>query len=233
MQIKITLHCPDCQSAKIKKNDRKSYGKQNYLCKECERQFIGNHALKYKGCHSSLTQKILLMPVRGTGIRDIAEIENISIKKVLSVLVRSRHMIRPKQPYYDCLEVDEFWIYVGKKSNRVWLIYACHRDSGEIVAFVWGKRDLKTAKELKKKMSDLGVNYGSIATDDRDSFVSAFKSENHLTGKKHTVGTERHNCRLRHRILRAFRKTCCFSKKLLNHLKAFNLTFFYINFGFV
>ncbi|MDR1156178.1 MAG: IS1 family transposase, partial [Bacteroidales bacterium] len=29
------------------------------------------------------------------------------------------------------------------------------------------------------------------------------------------------------------RKTCCFSKKLLNHLKAFNLAFFYINFGFV
>jgi hypothetical protein len=75
------------------------------------------------------------MPVRGIGIRAIAEIENISIRKVLSVLVRSRHMIRPKQPYYDCLEVDEFWTYVGKKSRKIWLIYACHRDSGEIVAF--------------------------------------------------------------------------------------------------
>jgi hypothetical protein len=52
-------------------------------------------------------------------IRDVAEIENISIKKVLSVLVRSRHMIQPGQPYYDCLEVDEFWTYAGKKSNRV------------------------------------------------------------------------------------------------------------------
>ncbi|MDR1222869.1 MAG: IS1 family transposase, partial [Tannerella sp.] len=30
-----------------------------------------------------------------------------------------------------------------------------------------------------------------------------------------------------------FRKTCCFSKKLFNHLKAFNLAFFYINFCFV
>ncbi|MDR0714048.1 MAG: IS1 family transposase, partial [Bacteroidales bacterium] len=38
---------------------------------------------------------------------------------------------------------------------------------------------------------------------------------------------------LRHRIRRAFRKTCCFSKKLFNHFKAFNLAFFYINFGFV
>jgi IS1 family transposase len=122
---------------------------------------------------------------------------------------------------------------VGKKSNRVWLIYACHRDSGEIVAFVWGKRDLKTARELKKKPVDSGINYGSIATDDWDSFVSTFKGENHLAGKKYTVGIEGNNCRLRHRIRRAFRKTCCFSKKLINHLKAFNLAFFYINFGFV
>jgi hypothetical protein len=38
---------------------------------------------------------------------------------------------------------------------------------------------------------------------------------------------------LRHRIRRTFRKTCCFSKKLFNHFKAFNLAFFYINFGFV
>jgi transposase-like protein len=93
---------------KDKKNGWKSYGKQNYLCRKCGRQFIEDHALKYKGCHSSLTQKILLIPVRGTGIRDITEIENISIKKVLSVLVRSRHMIRPEQSYYDYSEVDEF-----------------------------------------------------------------------------------------------------------------------------
>ncbi|MDR3327037.1 MAG: IS1 family transposase, partial [Prevotellaceae bacterium] len=27
--------------------------------------------------------------------------------------------------------------------------------------------------------------------------------------------------------------TCCFSKKLFNHFKAFDLAFFYINYGFV
>jgi IS1 family transposase len=173
------------------------------------------------------------MFVRGIGIRDISEIEKISIKKVLSVPVNSRHLIQLKQPYYDCLEADEFWTYVGKKSHKVWLIYAYHRESGETVAFVWGKRDLKTARDLKKKLSDMGVSYGSIATDDWDSFVAAFKGDNHLIGKKYTVGIEGNNCRLRHRICRAFRKTCCFSKKLCNHFKAFNLAFFYINFGFL
>jgi transposase-like protein len=97
--------------------------KQNYLCKNCGRQFTGDHALIYKGCHSGLIQEILMMLVRDIGIRDIAEIEKISIRKVLSVLVNSRHSIRPKQAYYDCLEIDEFWTYVGKKSNKVWLVY--------------------------------------------------------------------------------------------------------------
>ncbi|MDR1317820.1 MAG: IS1 family transposase, partial [Spirochaetales bacterium] len=27
--------------------------------------------------------------------------------------------------------------------------------------------------------------------------------------------------------------TCCFSKKLINHWKAFDMAFFYINYGFV
>jgi hypothetical protein len=41
-------------------------------------------------------------------IRDISEIENIGIRKVLSVLVKSVHKIRPEQKHYDRLEVDEF-----------------------------------------------------------------------------------------------------------------------------
>ncbi len=59
-----------------------------------------------KACHSTLIHKILLMLVRGIRIRDIAEIEKVSIKKVLSVLVKSSHCIKPKHSYYDCLEVD-------------------------------------------------------------------------------------------------------------------------------
>jgi IS1 family transposase len=55
-----------------------------------------------------------------------------------------------------CLEADEFCTCAGKKSNKVWLIHAYHRETGEIVAFVWGKRDLKTVEKWKKKLSDSG-----------------------------------------------------------------------------
>jgi hypothetical protein len=36
---------------------------------------------------------------------------------------------------------------------------------------------LKTAGKLKKKLSDSGVNFGSIAPDNWESFVTTFKGE--------------------------------------------------------
>jgi IS1 family transposase len=86
---------------------------------------------------------------------------------------------------------------------------------------------------LKERIKELGISYDRVATDNRDSFLAVFGENGHLVGKKYTVGVEGNNCRLRHRIRRVFRRTCCFSKKLSNHLKAFDMAFFYINYGFV
>ncbi|GHU12328.1 hypothetical protein FACS1894161_0310 [Spirochaetia bacterium] len=176
---------------------------------------------------------IKIMLVRGLGIRDISAVLQVSITKVLKTLTASKYAIQPRQTHYDCLEIDEFWTYVGKKQNKVRLIYAYHRETGEIVAYVWGKRDLKTAQKLRKRIQRLGITYDTMATDRWDSFLAAFSGDNHLVGKRYTVGIEGNNCRLRHRVRRAFRKTCCFSKKLFNHWKAFSMAFFYINNGFV
>jgi IS1 family transposase len=61
-------------------------------------------------------------------------------------------------------------------------MYAYHRESGEIAAYGWGKRDLKTARKLW-----LGVTYDTIAIDDGEGFVTAFQEDNQLIGKKYTV----------------------------------------------
>jgi IS1 family transposase len=119
------------------------------------------------------------------------------------------------------------------RKNKVWLIYAYHRESGEIVAYVWGKRDIKTAQKLRQRIKELGISCERIAADDWESFVSAFAGYTHDAGKKYTVRIEGNNCRMRHRIRRTFRRICCFSKKLFNHWKAFDMAFFYINYGFV
>ncbi|MBI0427665.1 IS1 family transposase [Psychrobacter sp. NG27] len=233
MKTQIEINCPDCHNSSLKKNGIKSYGKQNYQCKDCKRQFIGDHALTYNGCHSRIEDLIRLMTVRGCGVRDIAVIASVSMGKVLSTIGSSVYEIAPKKRYYDRLEVDEFWTYVYRKKRKVWLIYAYDRATNEIVAYVWGKRDLKTAKKLRARLKQLKVHYGSISMDNWRSFKTAFTADPKQIGKEHTVGIEGNNCRLRHRLRRAVRKTCCFSKKLDNHFKVFDLLFFYINYGYV
>jgi IS1 family transposase len=44
----------------------------------------------------------------------------------------------PLRWYIAVLGIDEFWTYAGKKENKVWLIYAYCRETGEIVAYAWG-----------------------------------------------------------------------------------------------
>ena len=233
VKIQLTLCCPRCHGQSIKKNGTKRYGKQNYLCKDCSRQFIGDHNLTYIGCRSNIIKIILKMLVRNCGIRDISEITGCSRYKVQKVLKTSQHHVLPEKNHYDTLEIDEIWTFVGSKKNKVWLIYAYDRGSGEIVTYAWGKRDITTVRELEARLNELKITYGNIAMDKWQSFVEVFGSEKSNIGKKYTVGIEGNNCRLRHRIRRIVRKTCCFSKKLLYHLKAFNLAFHYINYGFV
>ena len=233
MKITIELLCPHCQSKSIVKNGHKRNGSQNYWCKSCKKQFVSDHEKKYFGTLSWITSLIKMMIVHGNGVRDISSILKISTKTVLKVIRKAKYQIIPKRKHYDCLEIDEFWTYVGKKSNQKWLIYAYHRETGEIVAYVWGKRDKRTANKLRKKLKKQGITYDRIACDDWSSFKSAFKEDKKLIGKQYTVGIEGNNCRLRHRLRRVFRKSCCFSKMLFYHFKAFDLTCFYINYGFI
>lgn len=112
----------------------KSHGKQNYRCKDCHRQFVHDSQLSYRGCQSHIEDKIRLMLVRGCSIADIVVIEKVSKYKVLSVLVKSEHQIKPKKRYYRRLQVDEFWTYIGHKKNKVWLVYAYDPYTNEIVS---------------------------------------------------------------------------------------------------
>ena len=233
MKTQITIKCPSCLSFSIKKNGWKIYGKQNYQCKDCHRQFIHDSELKYKGCQSFIEDKIRLMLVRGCSIADIVAIEKVSKYKVLNVLVQSDYQIKPKRRYYRRLQVDEFWTYVGCKRNKVWLVYAYDPDTNEIFTFVWGKRNLTTAKQLRAKLEELGVDFGYVCCDNWDSFLTAFDFDFKKVGKRHTVDIEGNNNRFRQRLRRVFRKTCCFSKKLINHFKAFDLLFHYVNYGWV
>jgi len=233
MNTTIIIKCPKCGSTNVVRNGKKPNKTQNYLCKDCGRQFIAEHERTYKGTSAGIDEVIKRALVRGCGIRDVAVILTVSVGKVLRVLANSHYNLKPKKAHYSHLEIDELWTFVGSKKQRQWLIYAYDRESEEIVAYVWGDRSAKTANRLRERLKDLMVTYDRIATDDWDSFIKTFAEDVHDVGKKHTVGIEGNNCRLRHRMRRIFRKTCNFSKNLVNHFKAFKMTAHYVNFGFV
>jgi IS1 family transposase len=94
-------------------------------------------------------------------------------------------------------------------------------------------------KDLEHSGLVMILSQWMIGSDRRsESFKKAFRADVCRIGKEFTKGIEGNNCRLRHRIRRAFRRSCNrpaarFSKKLENHIIAFELAFFYINFGFV
>ena len=87
----------------------------------------------------------------------------------------------------------------------------------------------KTAIKIKQRLKALGVTYDRIATDNWAAFLKAFQDDGHQVGKRHTVVIEGNNCRLRQRIRRAVRKTCCFSKKMSYHVKAFAIGFLVVS----
>jgi IS1 family transposase len=41
---------------------------------------------------------------------------------------------------------------------------------------------------LRKEVKTLGISYDMVATDNWDSFLSAFEEDNQAAGKEHTVG---------------------------------------------
>ena len=91
------LSCGEASSGIGSKHD----GKQNYLCRDCYRQFVDDHNLTYPGCHSGIDQTILKMRVHNCGIRDISEITGRSRDKVQKALKISQHHVISEKAAYE------------------------------------------------------------------------------------------------------------------------------------
>ena len=76
----------------------------------------------------------------------------------------------------------------------------CAEKTGEIVTYVWGKRDITIVQRLKEKLKQLSIHYTRISSNQWDSFITAFKDCQQSIGKFFTIGIEGNNCKIRHRI---------------------------------
>lgn len=116
----------------------------------------------------------------------------------------------PEEAEVEESELDEMWSYVGKKSNPRWLWHAIDRRSGEVLAYMFGRRKDQVFIQLKKLLEPFGIK--RYCTDGWGAYERHLPAECHEIGKRKTQRIERKHLRLRTRIKRLARKTICFSK---------------------
>jgi insertion element IS1 protein InsB len=112
-------------------------------------------------------------------------------------------------------ELDEMWSFVGKKTNPRWLWHAIDRSSGQVLAYVFGRRKDEVFLQLKKLLEPFGIKH--VCTDGWGAYERHLPTELHEVGKWKTQRIERKHLSLRTRIKRLTRKTICFSKCELMH----------------
>ncbi|MDR1347368.1 MAG: IS1 family transposase, partial [Prevotellaceae bacterium] len=111
---------------------------------------------------------------------------------------------------YFSSEPDEFWSFVGNKSNQRWTWYAIERRSGIILAWHNGKRrdkDFFVLRELLKAFSIRKYHTGAW-----ESYSKYIPTDRHRSGKDKTWKIERKNLNFRTHLKKLNRRTICFSK---------------------
>ena len=112
-------------------------------------------------------------------------------------------------------EIDEQGSYVGKKSNQRWLWHAIDHVTGNVRAYVFGKRKDTVFKKLQSLLEPFGLK--RFYTDDGGAYERHLDKNKHERGKANTQKIERKNLNFRTRIKRLTRRTICFSKQAYMH----------------
>ena len=115
----------------------------------------------------------------------------------------------------DEAEVDEMWSFVGKKQEQRWLWHAIDHRTGEVLAYVFGRRQNEVFLRLKALLEPFRIT--RCHTDYWGAYGRHLDPEAHHPGKRNTQNIARKHLTLRTRIKRLVRKTICFSKSIEMH----------------
>lgn len=124
-----------------------------------------------------LSNKWSLRSLNGSSIRDIARVLQIGVPTVIqelkkrepqltSVNQKALKNLKPEQVEVEIhqveeaeetsnsgveeSELDEMWSFVGSKKSPRWLWHAIDRTTGQVLAYVFGRRKDKVFRALKK-----------------------------------------------------------------------------------
>jgi insertion element IS1 protein InsB len=111
---------------------------------------------------------------------------------------------------YYTAEMDEFWSFVGKKSNQRWTWYAIDKVSGIILAWHNGGRTDADLQQLLKYLENIPIDL--YYSDNWGAYTRKLPEYKHIIGKDRTWKIERKNLNFRIHLKRLNRKTICYSK---------------------
>jgi transposase-like protein len=131
MTITIDIKRPHCHSANATGNGKKSKGKQNCPCKDCVRQFIGDHERACIGTFSWIKNMIKIMLARGVGVRDIGITLKISVGVGLKSSNRSNVKCSRNKAITIVLKQTSFGHMRGKRSAKYDLFMHVFRVRGK------------------------------------------------------------------------------------------------------
>jgi len=112
--------CPECHGQHICKNGFNRQHKQQYLCRDCGRQFIDDYD-SHRGYSEEFKRECLLMYVNGSGFRAIARVKQVHPS---TVMLWVRDVGERLPTAYDPEETpnvgecDELQTYCGVKKTR-------------------------------------------------------------------------------------------------------------------
>jgi insertion element IS1 protein InsB len=112
-------------------------------------------------------------------------------------------------------EVDEMWSFVRRKKAPRWLWHAIDHRSGQVLAYVFGRRQDEVFLKLKALLELFGIT--KYYTDSWGAYTRHIEVDQPQPGKRNTQQIERKPLTLRTRIKRLTRKTICFSKSIQMH----------------
>lgn len=222
------LHCPRCQLSHIKRNGHTYYGKQNYQCKLCERQFVvKNETVSHE--KRELIKSLLLERI---SLRGICRVLKVSLAWLIDFIERQYletpedlRFVEPLAAEIElfCLEADELWSFVARRENKRWIWLILERRTRQIIALHIGDRSQNSALALWAKVPLSLKAQALVLTDCWDAYALAIPSNQHVACEKQSGQVsliERFNCTLRQRVSRLVRKSLSFSKSDWFHQEA-------------
>lgn len=234
------MHCPRCLCRKIKKNGFTHYGKQNYKCLECDRQFVANSKHYVDEQTRQYTRRALLERL---SLRAISRIINRSLTWVVEFAksewastpadLASRPCMLSVQSLEELqdigIQMDEMWSFVGRRTQKVWIWIAFDAENSQVIDLHFGNRGYRSAKALWNKIPVEWQENCCFDTDNWSAYKMVIPEEQHYIKKVLTQALERFNGTLRQRCSRLVRQTLSFSKSQIYHEAAIRYLVWQLN----